>query len=435
MRRVMRRAEHYGLVGRAGPRRPGSSCGETYRTGERAREGRRPAGSTTIPGVSEPLPTPPRGAGPGEAILSLGATDLRSAAPDEALGELVGRLGSALGDVAAGLDRVSATGALSPLARTVDAPREAPAEACAAAQASPDRAVGAGGWVGTAARGPGGRPEAVLWARDVGDGSDAQEILRLAATRVEWLLENVRLREDLERAMAQVLQDDERMLGRMGLDIHDGPTQQLSVALLEVQLLDAELAELEPGSVPESVRPALGRMYETLGGALHEMRELIGNLRPAQFQDRALDDILGDAITAFEARTDVPVERDMRGDFAVNGVSVSQRITFYRILQEALANAHRHGHAASVAVDVVSDSEGTTLTVRDNGRGFDPDTILADRGAAQSTRHGLRGMGDRARLLGGTCDIESAPGQGARISVFLPRWQPSIGLGGVADGQ
>ena len=78
--------------------------------------------------------------------------------------------------------------------------------------------------------------------------------------------------------------------GASGLDIHDGPTQQLSVALLEVQLLEADLndAEAEGVVLPEKLRPGLGRIYETLGGALQEMRELIGHLRPAQFEDRLL---------------------------------------------------------------------------------------------------------------------------------------------------
>ena len=60
------------------------------------------------------------------------------------------------------------------------------------------------------------------------------------------------MRDNLERAMAQILATDERMLGRMGLDIHDGPTQQLSVALLEVQLLEADLADAEDGGLPDA---------------------------------------------------------------------------------------------------------------------------------------------------------------------------------------
>ena len=75
------------------------------------------------------------------------------------------------------------------------------------------------------------------------------------ALRIGRVLDAVRMRDNLERAMAQILATDERMLGRMGLDIHDGPTQQLSVALLEVQLLEADIADAEDGA-PAGARHA-----------------------------------------------------------------------------------------------------------------------------------------------------------------------------------
>jgi signal transduction histidine kinase len=263
-----------------------------------------------------------------------------------------------------------------------------------------------------------------------GDEPPAGEPLRLHAARVGAsragsLLDGLRLRENLERAMAQILATDERMLGRIGLDIHDGPTQQLSVAMLEVQLLEADLADAEEagGPLPESLRPSLSRIYETVGGALHEMRELIGHLRPAQFEDRRLPDILGDAIAGFEARTDCEVEASWEGEFPVNGVSITQRITLYRILQETLANAHRHGAATRVEVLVREDETGTTLEVRDDGTGFEPAEVQRRRPGMPLARFGLHGMRDRARILGGSFDVESAPGAGATVTVFLPRWR------------
>lgn len=256
-----------------------------------------------------------------------------------------------------------------------------------------------------------------------------RQALRVGARCAGRAIEAQRLRDNLERAMAQILLTDERMLGRMGLDIHDGPTQQLSVALLEVQLLEAELADAEEAGLPspDTLRPALARIYETVGGALHEMRELIGHLRPAQFEDRRLIDILQDAITGFEKRTDCAVQATWDGEFPVNGVSITQRITLYRILQETLTNAHRHGHARSVRVHVAEDVAGITLDVRDDGAGFDPDAAQRARPGMPLARFGLHGMRDRAQILGGSFEITSRPGQGTAVSVFLPRW------GGMAD--
>ena len=244
------------------------------------------------------------------------------------------------------------------------------------------------------------------------------------ALRVGRLLDALRMRDNLERAMAQILATDERMLGRMGLDIHDGPTQQLSVALLEVQLLEADLADAEDGALPtpDTLRPALARIYETVGGALHEMRELIGHLRPAQFEDRRLNDILQDAVTAFEVRADCATTVEWVGEFPVNGVSITQRITLYRILQETLTNAQRHGRATHVTVRATEDPSGVTLEVTDDGVGFDPVAVQRRRPGMPLARFGLYGMRDRAQILGGSFDITSTPGEGSTVRVFLPRW-------------
>ena len=248
--------------------------------------------------------------------------------------------------------------------------------------------------------------------------------VRVGAERIGAVLDAARMRDNLERAMAQILATDERMLGRMGLDIHDGPTQQLSVALLEVQLLEADLADADDGGLPspDTLRPALGRIYETVGGALHEMRELIGHLRPAQFEDRRLNDILQDAVTAFAARADCETDVEWVGEFAVNGVSITQRITLYRILQETLTNAQRHGRATRVRVRAVDDDAGVTMEVTDDGAGFDPEAVQRRKPGMPLARFGLYGMRDRAQILGGSFDITSVPGEGTTVRVFLPRW-------------
>lgn len=273
------------------------------------------------------------------------------------------------------------------------------------------------------ASGSGGLMVVAGAAPDVADPV-RRHAVRVGAERIGAVLDAARMRDNLERAMAQILATDERMLGRMGLDIHDGPTQQLSVAMLEVQLLEADIADAAEGGLPtpESLRPALGRIYETVGGALHEMRELIGHLRPAQFEDRRLTDILQDALTAFSARTDCTVESEWEGEFAVNGVSITQRITLYRILQETLTNAHRHGQATRVVVKAVEDEAGVSMEVSDDGAGFDPDAVQRRRPGMPLARFGLYGMRDRAQILGGSFTATSAPGAGTTVRVFLPRW-------------
>jgi signal transduction histidine kinase len=273
------------------------------------------------------------------------------------------------------------------------------------------------------------RAVGVVWAaapRPLLDDPIRRHAARSAVERIGFLLEQGRLYEALERVMAQILESDERLLGRIGLDIHDGPTQALSVSLLEMQLMEAELTDAEASGVrlPDGLRPGLERIYETLGGALHEMRELIGHLRPAQFEHRRLPDILDDAVRAYEARSGGEAAYATEGEFPEDGVSITQKITFYRILQETLNNAHRHGGATKVEVALNEGSAGISLEVVDNGRGFDPDRVQRPRPDMPQARFGVYGMRDRAQLLGGSFEIRSAPGEGTAVRVFLPRWRP-----------
>jgi signal transduction histidine kinase len=153
------------------------------------------------------------------------------------------------------------------------------------------------------------------------------------------------------------------------------------------------------------------------------MRELIGHLRPAQFEDRRLPDILQEAIAAFEARGDCRVEATWEGEFAVNGATATQRITLFRILQESLTNAGRHGRAALVTVLCREDEDGYALVVTDDGEGFDPEAVQRRRPGVPLQRFGLHGMRDRAQMLGGTFEVDSAPGRGTTVRIALPRWE------------
>lgn len=272
------------------------------------------------------------------------------------------------------------------------------------------------------------RSHGVIWVAGADPLSSdvlCRHTARVGAERVAALFEQLRLTETLERAMAQILEGDERMLGRIGLDIHDGPTQQLSVALLEVQLLEAEADDLEREGqiVPDRLRAGLGRIYETLGGALQEMRELIGHLRPAQFENNTLPDVLRGAVRSFATQSGVIVDFEARGEFPDDQVSLTQKITFYRILQEALNNAGRHGQATEISVRLREGPAGITLEARDNGTGFDPAAIQRPSSSNPQARYGLYGMRDRAQLLGGSLEVWSRQGEGSVITVFLPRWR------------
>jgi two-component system, NarL family, sensor histidine kinase DegS len=205
----------------------------------------------------------------------------------------------------------------------------------------------------------------------------------------------------------------ERERNRIAYDLHDGPAQAVSVALLQVRLLqEREGDELHDGLV---------ELGSTLSKALEEMYGLIGSLGEAQEPD---DDIVAKVksqVDAFSARSDIVPDLQVDGD--PRCAPTPHALAIARIVQEALTNVRRHSRATKVDVRLRLRPEQIGCEIVDNGRGFGADLEWA-RSQTPSVRHrtsyGLRSMRARARLLGGTCEVDSVPGYGTRVVAAIP---------------
>jgi len=195
---------------------------------------------------------------------------------------------------------------------------------------------------------------------------------------------------------------------RWARELHDETLQNLSA--LRVGLARAERSG-EPEAVAEAVRGAAQLLEEGIAN----LRALITDLRPA-----ALDELGVQA--AIEALVDRSKRHGIEVDLSVE-LAFEQRgratrylpeleTAMYRIVQEALTNAVRHGGAKRALIEIRELPDGVRLLVRDDGCGFDA--------AAELAGFGLLGMRERADLLGGELLIESAPGGGTTVSAHLP---------------
>ena len=215
-------------------------------------------------------------------------------------------------------------------------------------------------------------------------------------------------------ASRRLLATSERELQRIVLDMHDGPVQDIFAALSQLQVLERALAP-DPGSQQRA-----GQAVKLLERALGEIRNFIGAFRPPGFERRALGDIVEGLAVQHETLTDQGIELDLPphlGDCAL-----PTKIAVYRILQEALANGHRHSGATRQRVGVTRHGATIRLAVSDDGRGFEPERVLArevDVGV-EGGHFGLRGIQDRVEMLGGRFTIDSAPGRGTELAVTLP---------------
>jgi len=152
-------------------------------------------------------------------------------------------------------------------------------------------------------------------------------------------------------------------------------------------------------------------------GALAEMRTLLLELRPSTLTEKPLGDLLRSLAEATTSRTRVPVELNVEG----NDVLPPQvQVALYRIAQEALNNIVKHADATEVKVSLHAAGGNVTLSIQDNGIGFDPAV------APPAGHFGVNIMRERAQQIGAALDVASAPGSSTRVTVHWAREKGAI---------
>jgi signal transduction histidine kinase len=196
---------------------------------------------------------------------------------------------------------------------------------------------------------------------------------------------------------------------RWARDLHDETLQSLSA--LQIRLSNARRV-----GKPEALMQAVEEAVEYLQAGIADLRALITDLRPAALDElgveaalQALAERAGHRGIEVDASIDLAYEQ---GRAAVRHTPELE-VALYRIVQEALNNAAKHGRAGRAVLEIHEDATSIHLTVRDDGDGFDPAT-------AQASGFGLLGMRERVHLLDGTLQIESAPGDGTTVRATLP---------------
>ena len=230
----------------------------------------------------------------------------------------------------------------------------------------------------------------------------------------ELLLEHSAAREQA------VLASSERRLMRLGFDLHDGPIQDVLALGADVRLLQEQVY---PFVLETHREQAYGR-FDDLSARLVELdrqlREIAHSLETKSVVSRPLGEILHREVDSFSERSGIQAELEIRGD--PDSLSSAQRITVFRAIQEALNNVREHAGATSVSVRVRARRSAIELQIVDDGVGFEVERALAK--AAQRGRLGLVGIGERARMVGGTFEVESRPGGPTTLKLTLPRWEP-----------
>jgi signal transduction histidine kinase len=201
---------------------------------------------------------------------------------------------------------------------------------------------------------------------------------------------------DARRASVET---SERLLRRVGSDLHDGPAQLIGLALLRLDTLRPDLAAEHPKSEEfEQIRTVLQ-------DCLREIRHLAAGLAPPHLDNLPLDKVLELAVRQHEQRTSTAVNAEI-GTLPAN-ISSLHKVSIYRFVQEGLNNAYRHAASIGQTVRAVSDGDELIVEVEDEGPGFSP--------SSDGGRLGLPGLRDRIESLGGRFSVETQLGLGTKL--------------------
>ena len=209
------------------------------------------------------------------------------------------------------------------------------------------------------------------------------------------------LKNLLKRRQEMAVSEERNRLAR---DLHDSAKQQALAASFQlgtaITLFDRE---------PDTAKNHMIEADHLVNAVRVELTDLIHELRPPTMKGQDFAVTLNDYAIEWAHQSGIEVNVDVQGN---NGLSLEAKQTLFRILQEALANVARHSAAQSVDVSLSYGADAVSLTITDDGRGFDT--------SAQHNGMGLNSMWERAVSLNGEFTVGSELGEGTRITVTLP---------------
>lgn len=235
---------------------------------------------------------------------------------------------------------------------------------------------------------------------------DVTERKRGEAERADVAARERKAREEFTHLLI-ASQEAERQ--RIAGELHDSLGQNLSIIKNRARLAAQQ-------SSPPAVTTHVEAIERLASDAIEETRNLAHNLRPAHIEQVGLTASLGEMIREVSQSSQIHFERRVEN---VDGVFKGDAATnVYRIVQEALNNMIRHSKAHQAAVTVERDVHSVRLRIADDGIGFDTRQATAGQGL------GLTSMTERVRMLGGSFNIESAPGRGTQLAIEVPITEP-----------
>lgn len=206
-----------------------------------------------------------------------------------------------------------------------------------------------------------------------------------------------------------MLEGEERERVRVARDLHDGLGGLLAGVKLNLSGWVNELPE-------RSRDPELAKTMHQLDNSVSELRRIARNMIPETLLKFGLEQALKDLVAFYDS---AQTEIDFQGFGIQNNLAIPMQLNIYRMIQELLSNAIKHGQATQIVLQCSQNEKNFLITVEDNGIGFTPESLQSAKGI------GLHNLKSRVDFLKGKMEIISSPGEGATINIEIEIYEAS----------
>ena len=206
-----------------------------------------------------------------------------------------------------------------------------------------------------------------------------------------------------ERETKSIIKTQEEERYEIGGELHDNVCQLLATSLMSMRMLR--------NPQKETFDEFYEATFNYINMAIDEIRNLSHRLAPAFFDDSTFEEVVGSLIKSFNLTGKFEIEMDYDEKLSIRSMNKELQLNLYRILQEQLRNISKYAKATKIMLSLKLLNKKLIMTICDNGVGFEPEKVRAGIGMANMKR--------RIELLGGNFLVESAPGKGCCVEVWV----------------
>jgi len=237
------------------------------------------------------------------------------------------------------------------------------------------------------------------------------ELFSAVADHAVIALQNAQLYQRLEAEKQRLIEADEKARRELARDLHDGPTQNIAVIAMHLNVLRSMVVK-----DPQKAQMEIRKIEELAKRTSREIRAMLFTLRPLLLETGGLGPAIKRMMNHIGESDDIEMHL-IGGDNGTVLNKTAQGVVF-SIVEEALSNARKHAMADVIEVRLWQEDDLFVVRVTDDGAGFDPEIVrnnYSERGSL-----GMINMQERAERIDSTFTIESAPGTGTTITLLVP---------------